>query len=441
MILSTILLAGVVSGSTHPISLVKRADSTDNNATLAAHTTHYIPVVNLTIGTPGVNVQASLDFLSGDTLVEDVKAPAFAGYTFQANRSQTLVKGQNVQYGLPLLNRTLNANVAHDKLALDGWSSDNSSFLLLETTDSYGDLAPFSASLGLGYRSQHIDPVWKSWTKPQLGLHLKRTNATGWTSTVLIAGGREIAPTPETNNIGSISIGSSAPGLGGKAHNVSVNTTDNGEWLIECSKVQMSGQERALSLPKSEISVMPSMEGIWLPPVVIDNLMAGIEGANKWNVSQRVSAGTRWTLPCNSSAQLTFGLGGKDFVLDAADWMVEVPASDGDVVAADSGKCAALLFETPEGANARLGLAFLRTVYSVWDFATPSIAFAALEQDGDRLYNGSWKDAAPAQLSSVPITTTGAEFAEATRKDTGGAQPRMWSSAIVATALLSVVLL
>lgn len=128
MILSTILLAGVVSGSTHPISLVKRADSTDNNATLAAHTTHYIPVVNLTIGTPGVNVQASLDFLSGDTLVEDVKAPAFAGYTFQANRSQTLVKGQNVQYGLPLLNRTLNANVAHDKLALDGWSSDNSSF-------------------------------------------------------------------------------------------------------------------------------------------------------------------------------------------------------------------------------------------------------------------------------------------------------------------------
>lgn len=128
MILSTFLLAGIVSGSTYPISLGKRADSTDNNATLAAYTTHYIPVVNLTIGTPGVNVRASLDFLSGDTLVEDVKAPAFADYTFQANKSQTLVKGQSVQYNLPLLNRTLNANVVNDKLALDGWSSDNSSF-------------------------------------------------------------------------------------------------------------------------------------------------------------------------------------------------------------------------------------------------------------------------------------------------------------------------
>lgn len=128
MILSTLILASLVSGSTYPISLVKRADNTDNNATLAAYTTHYIPVVNLTIGTPGVNVQASLNFLSGDTVVQDVKAPGLTRGTFQANLSQTLVKGQNVQYNLPLVNRTSNANVAYDKLALGGWSSDNSSF-------------------------------------------------------------------------------------------------------------------------------------------------------------------------------------------------------------------------------------------------------------------------------------------------------------------------
>lgn len=283
--------------------------------------------------------------------------------------------------------------------------------------------------------------MWKSWTKPQLGLYLKRTNVTGWTSTLLEAGGPEIARTPQTNDIGSISIGSADSQLSGNAHNISVNSTEDGQWLIECNKVQISGQERAMSLPKSAISVVPSMEGIWLPPVVIDNLMVGIEGAYKWNVSQRTTAGTQWTLPCNTRAQLTFGLGGKDFVLDAADWMVEVPAEDGGVEAANSGQCAALLFETPEAANSRLGLAFLRTVYSIWDFATPSIAFAALEQDGDRLFNGSWKDAAPAQLSSVPTTTTGAEFAEETSKDGSGARATTWSVAVVVTALLSGVLL
>lgn len=127
MLATALLLATIASGTdTYPIRLGKRAEY---NETIAAITTHYSPVVNLTVGTPGVTMPAALDFFSGDTLVEHfVPLATTERPSFWANESRTLTQGDPFKFKVPLSNVTLNATIAHDTIAIGGVSSQNTSF-------------------------------------------------------------------------------------------------------------------------------------------------------------------------------------------------------------------------------------------------------------------------------------------------------------------------
>lgn len=109
---SALLFAGAVAGSGN--ALFSRQDSgrSDGIVQLDSTSSWFIPSLNITLGTPGKVLAASLDLFSGETLVMPD--------AFRANDSSTLKRGANATFervGDPPLTVTTGS----DELAIAGW--------------------------------------------------------------------------------------------------------------------------------------------------------------------------------------------------------------------------------------------------------------------------------------------------------------------------------
>lgn len=155
-------------------------------------------------------------------------------------------------------------------------------------------------------------------------------------------------------------------------------------WGVALEGIKVDGQSIDLGKSPATAYVHSPLPLISMRQAIAEATMARIPGSKytTTNVDGNISV-SGYEVPCNTTANLTFTPGGKDYTLPPKLWLRSLNVSD------PSSPCRALVRQEQDnvmapGVGVWLGHPFLSSVYTVFDFAfTPAqIGFAPLNAEG-----------------------------------------------------------
>ncbi|CAK9783686.1 acid protease [Cutaneotrichosporon oleaginosum] len=324
----------------------------------------------------------------------------------------TTFQTENRTYG-NLLN---NGTIAADTVTIGTVSLIQQPFMLQSASDAAGRL-----SLGIRGDSASLGsiPLYRAlethWPSPTVGLFVAPLNNA----------------TPPVQNAGELTLGGLNPalykgemmymdvlrqhwalpftylGMGFKPVMV------NGTYTVDTHEYNAAEgvAPRRRSLDETPVAALWLGTGSLLHPELSDALLAGVPGTSRITTG----TGTRYTVPCETNATLTFTVGGYNFSLPPANWIYNVPGVEG--------ACAAYFKAIQQSDRDRygftndtlvvFGLNALSTVYTAFHVGNgtgvPQLGFAALSDAARGVVPGSSPDVPIPGASEAPtVTGTGA---------------------------------
>ncbi|KAL1716894.1 aspartic peptidase domain-containing protein, partial [Schizophyllum commune] len=160
-----------------------------------------------------------------------------------------------------------------------------------------------------------------------------------------------------------------------------------GYWLTTGATLNVNGQAAAQDFETIIDSGTTIMYG---PPEVVKQVYSSIEGSTTYD-----EANGMYTFPCDSAPTVAFNWGGKDWEVTAENFNLgKTEQGSSDCVGALAGQDLGL------GDNTWLiGDAFMKNVYTVFDFEQNAVGFAALSGSGSS--GNSSSSAAPSSSASA----------------------------------------
>ncbi|ODV91383.1 hypothetical protein CANCADRAFT_123212 [Tortispora caseinolytica NRRL Y-17796] len=307
------------------------------------------------LGTPEQTFKVILDTGSSNLWVPGKSCSSLACYFHQkydSDASETYKKNGSsfeIRYG----SGSLTGFVSEDTLTMGGLTIENQ--LFAEATEEPGltfAFGKFDGILGLAYDSiavNHIPPpVYQAidqglLDEPVFAFSLGDANK-------------------DESNGGAITLG----GIDKSAYSGELTylpVRRKAYWEVELRSLSFGND--TIELKSTGAAVDTGTTLIALPSDLADMLNQQIGAKKSWNGQYTVECTTRDSLP-----DMTFNLGGTDFIISPYDYIVEL---SGSCISAFMG----MDFPAPIGPMAILGDAFLRRWYSVYDLGKNTVGLAA----------------------------------------------------------------
>ncbi|KAL1747639.1 aspartic peptidase domain-containing protein [Schizophyllum fasciatum] len=165
-----------------------------------------------------------------------------------------------------------------------------------------------------------------------------------------------------------------------------------GYWLTTGATLNVDGQAAASDFETIIDSGTTIMYG---PPEVVKQVYSNIQGSTTYDESNGM-----YTFPCDSAPKVAFNWGGKDWEVTSENFNLgKTQAGSSDCVGALAGQDLGL------GDNTWLiGDAFMKNVYTVFDFEQNAVGFAALSGSGSS--GNSTSSAAPSGSGSASASAS-----------------------------------
>ncbi|KAF9779036.1 acid protease [Thelephora terrestris] len=328
-----------------------------------------------TIAAGNITFRLAVDTASSDTLIASTDCVSNACRSIPKYplkyQSPTFVSlnGNSTTFNVSYADGTFSSGyVARESVRVANLTVPDQAFgVVNETTVSFTN--EISGILGLGFprlsqiynTSAHGTPFFSALAQraivdyPIFGIYLTR-NYTGTLSLGAIDSG-------VVNNISNIEWHDVVPFAPQGASN---NVSSYLYWALQLSSISVNGT--SFTPVPTYPSVTPDIgslaildvgtPGIYGPYNDVSNIYSLIPG------SRLVDEGGQWAIPCDTLVTMSFSFGGQNFTLQPTDYMIG-PASGNPNMCLTWPRASP---PTPDGVDWQLGSAFLRSVYSIYDY-------------------------------------------------------------------------
>ncbi|PWN19978.1 acid protease [Microstroma glucosiphilum] len=326
-------------------------------------------VAEVPVGTPAQTFDLVLDTGSSDMWIASsacTQTVCQQVTLYNAADSSTNVASQtpfSIQYGSGSVTGTLFA----DTMSLGGHTVYNATMAAVTDVESGAINSPASGIIGMGFQqlaTSGATPFWEVLAKsnvlsvPAFTFQLARNQDVS-TATTQSAGGiftlGEIDSSQYTGDITYIDIPSTTIG-------------DRGYWAIYMDSITVAG--KVVSTANQYAAIDTGTTLIAGNPDAVASIYAAVPGAQ--TVTQNGQDTGYYAYPCTTTVSISLSFGGKDFTMNSADF---------NGGALGSGYCLGAIFEidlSTTGLDWVVGDAFLKNVFSVFEFEPARVGFASL---------------------------------------------------------------
>lgn len=352
-----------LKASESEILMTAEATSHSGSLGLAIEANDIGYIANVTIGGAGA-FRVLIDSGSADTWVPSTACTDCGSHKQLGSSTSSTYKSGSKNFSITYGTGSLSGHTATDTLKIGGYSLQNKTLGVAtkESTDFSSSETPFDGLMGLANAQlastgapTPIDSLYSKGlvSQPVMGYHLGRS-----------ADGR-------SNNDGEVTFG----GVNSDKYTGSLTVIDNystqGFWEAKFSQVSFGGKAISLTGSYTRSAILDTGTTLIVAPQAdADAFHAAIPGSKS-------DGSGGYTIPCTTSKQVAFTIGGKTWKMDPRD-MLFLPVDSNNL----TGECVSAVSAGTVGTTGEwlFGAAFLKNVYFATNAKTNTIALGKLAE-------------------------------------------------------------